>query len=201
MSQFSKYRQFYSIPERISNEDARANRLAAVLLKERQAAADYDALSQVAIKNQSILGRRPFEDPKVKGPKAVLTTAALLDQFKEQDFANPVARAAYRSLRASENAHRARSSQKVPPSAADKRQYNPTGKDFASTIYGTIARITNWTNVGDSGAHFQRGFQHASQVIPCVQRDVRRQVMFAKNKAGHGYHTKKSRTWASGVPC
>lgn len=203
MSYFSKYRSFYTTPERITPDNARANRYAALLLKEREDAERWSALSREK-NSQLIIGRRQNEDFKTKSPKAA-SIAAALSGFAESDFANPQARAAYRSLRAAQNSQREgtknqRNSQKVPPSGADKRQYNPTGKDFASTIYGTLAKLTNWTNV-TSGTEFKRSFRHASQVIPCVQRSVRQQVMFAKGHAGKGYHTKKRRTWASGVPC
>lgn len=139
------------------------------------------------------------------GPKVALKATALMEierrlsSFRERDFLNPQARAAYRMLRAAQAAHdekTRRSSGKVPPSGGNKSYFNPTGKDFASTVYGTIARIA----VGPV-AEWIPIFENPQRVVPCVQRDVRRQVMFAKRLAGIGHKTKKRRTWSSGIGC
>lgn len=208
MSKFSKYRPTgyqFSTPERFTTDEARLNRINAELQKNVELQQKYGRLSRDLINETLVSGPSGYQGVLAKRPKAVSTTAALLSQFKEEDFANPQARADYRLLRAQQTSQRdrtsnRRNSQKVPPSGGDKRHYNPTGKDFASTIYGTIARLTNWTNV-TSGHEFKRGFAHARQVLPCIQRNIRKEVMFAKGHAGKGYHSKKRRTWASGVPC
>lgn len=82
----------------------------------------------------------------------------------------------------------------MSPVGGDKRRYNPTGKDFASTVHGyraTFRPLDSWLPA----------FANPTQVVPCIQRKMRREVMFAKDKAGRGYHAKKRRTWSSGVPC
>lgn len=140
------------------------------------------------------------------GPKAGLTPAAALvlkkrlAEFRETDFGDPVKREAYRALRKmQENAARGRST-KSQPTGSDKRRFDPSGKDYAVTKYGTLARL--YTN---NSATFSKGwlpvFLNPAKVIPCIQRSVQREVMFATKKAGKGYHTRKRRTWSSGVPC
>lgn len=137
------------------------------------------------------------EGPEGKGPKAA-SIAAALARFSEQDFVNPQARADYRKLRAAQEAIREseRSSQKVKAAASDMRQYNPTGKDFALNRSGTVARLAARLQ----GLYFPH-FKHLSTVLPCIERAVRREVLFAKGKGGKGYKKPKRRTWSSGVPC
>lgn len=206
MGLFSKYRPQYKIPERISPEDARERRLTALLERERRFAELPNfqvkleetrrkaALSRVT---ENILNENTRSD--VKGgkrtrPKAA-SIAAALSLFTEKDFADPQRRAAYRKLRNLQGGQ-----QNVTPSGGDKRRFNPTGKDYASTIYGTLARLSGVPHALHS-AQWQAKFLNPSKVIPCIQRTVRREVMFARRHAGRGYHTPKRRTWASGVPC
>lgn len=192
MGVFAKYRKFYVEPERISIENARLNRINAALTREQKAAERLESLSPVT-KNILNESRRLVKDHQIGGPKAA-TIAAALGMFKERDFADPAKRLAYRELRALQM--RPQIQQKVRPAGLDMRRYSPMGKDFAQNVFGSIARIGMFTD--------RRGrpkFANAFAVVPCIERLIRREVLFAKGKGGKGYRTPKRRTWASGVPC
>lgn len=137
----------------------------------------------------------------VKGSKRSLRKdliSAALSGFTEKHLSDPSQRAKYRELRkmqlqSPEPAKRGGQTN-VSAVAGDKRRYNPTGKAFASTVHGyraTFRPLDSWLPA----------FANPSQVIPCIQRKMRREVMFAKDRAGKGYRSRKRRTWSSGVPC
>lgn len=200
MGLFSQYRRFYTEPERISPEIARLNRISAALDKERELQDRY-RLSPVTSK---IVGnrRRLVEDALVERPKAA-SIAAALGAFKERDFADPANRLIYRQLRSRQLAlenQRQQARQKVKAAASDRRQFNFEGKGFASTLFGTKARVGGVVNPL-RGSSWLPSFINPSSVVPCIERMVRREVLFAKGKGGRGYHSPKRRTWASGVPC
>lgn len=138
------------------------------------------------------------KDRAAIGPKAWLIDAALA-KFGERDFADPEKRKAYRALRARQEGLR-----KVQPSGADMRSYHPDkGTDergFAQTVYGGVAKIGALIDRGHRQSWLP-GFHAASSVIPCIQRTIRREVMFALGHGGKGFHTKKRRTPNSEIPC
>lgn len=219
MGLFSKYRPHYTEPERYSPEVARERRLSALLEKERrfldvpnfprkleEQKLKVDALSRA---NNAInaLNKIKNNDAQARRQKAGMLTAAM-DALRPKitsagiSFENEPHRAAYVQLQERLKQHYAqekalRDARKSSPSGANKSYYNPTGKDFASTIYGQIAGLHN----KDLNAGWVQVFKNPSQVVPCIERHVRRSVMFAKGHAGKGWHTKKRRTWSSGVPC
>lgn len=193
MGYFSKYRKYYKEPERYTSDIARERRLAAVMKRE---AAAVESLSRVKIKNEFVPRWKLVNDPETKGQKAA-SIAAALSQFKERDFAEPQARAAYRKLR--QRQEELRSQQKVRPAGSDRRQYNPT-EPFPSTVYGTAARfVHNLSRL--PGAISVAKFAVSGNVIPCIERAVRREVLFALGKGGKGYKTPKRRNEFSGIPC
>ena len=203
MGLFKHYRHLYKEPERFTPAEARAKRLSAMLEREHRflQAPNFperlSALSQATTKKVLVNTRRVVNDQKTFGHKAALIAAAL-SQFKEKDFADPKKRAQYRDLRKQQEllrfAGKSRGGQqKVTPTGGDKRRYDPTGKAYASLTSGNIAKLSlrGWSQV----------FRFPAVTIPCVQRNVRRQVMFAKGFGGRGYRGKKRRTWSSDIPC
>lgn len=213
MAWFTKNKIIYTLPERLSPEEARERRLTALLEKERRFL-DVPNFSEVqgrlagrarvapgvateryreALKNSQSVAQRIVNEPQVRVQKAA-SIAAALKKFRESDFADEASRKMYRRLRQAQQ-----DQQNVRPSGSDKRRYDPTGRDWSATTYGTAARVagvghrllTGWTPM----------FLNPAQVFPCIQRKVQREVMFATKKAGRGYHTRKRRTWSSGVPC
>lgn len=206
MGYFSRYRPLYRIPERLTPDEARERRFAAMLERDRRYAEvpnftfklnqlqDKAARSRVA---QNIVNSDAARHVKggLAGRSKAASIAAALASFKETDFADPRKRALYRELRRSQGGQR-----KVAAAAGDKRHFNPTGKEFASTIYGTVAPVTSVVDALNPSSWVQ-SFVAPLKTLPCVQRVVRREVMFARGSAGRGYHTPKRRTWASGIPC
>lgn len=210
MGYFKQYRPFYRIPERVSPEIARERRLAALLEREprysqvpnferklgelRQAEPLSRDASKKDTKNVSNVNVKGGQTSRPKAGSMPAAASIPYRSFTEAMFADPEKRAAYRAWR------RSGGSAKTTPTGADKRQYNPTGKDGASTIYGTNAR-TSGVRQALNSLGFNPRFIHANQVVPCIQRAVRQEVMFALGHAGRGYHTKKRRNANSGVPC
>lgn len=201
-----KQKYKYKIPERLTADEARERRLTALLEKEQRflqvpnfASKIEAARSRVEKERVSSLAKAIVNEPQIRVQKAA-SIAAALSKFKERDFANPQARADYRKLRAAQEALRnnRRNEQKVSPSGGNKSYYNPTGKEFAGTIFGTAARLSGWTGLRES---WSPRFVFPSSVLPCIQRTQRREVMFAKGYGGKGYKVKHRRSWSSGVPC
>lgn len=202
-----KHRYHYPIPERITPADARQRRLASLLERERRFEEvpnfkqTVEALrSRVNQERLTSLSKAIVNDPQTRGHKAA-SIAAALKLFQERDFADPQKRKAYRALRAMQAAASVGGRQKVQPSGSDNRRFNPAGA-FPSTIYGTAAQISGRLASNVSAlSGWSQVFKNPWQVIPCIQRTQRREVMFALKHAGRGYHTRKRRTFYSGVPC
>lgn len=196
INRFNKFK--YPEPERYSPEVSRERKLQGALQtaykeRERLEGVRLEALSQVRKKTVN-LSRTIVNERPVAGHKAA-SIAAALAAFSERDFANPEKRAAYRALRAQQEGLR-----KVQPPGADRRQYNPGKADNFGTIYGT------WASIGAVNARGPRrgwlpNFHIPASVVPCIQRAVRREVMFALGFAGKGFRTPKRRTDSSIWPC
>lgn len=205
-SYFTKYRHLYKEPERYSPEIARERRLAATLAKEQVLNDERAAaLSQVKIKTRTpfVPAWKAFDERQSNVHKAA-SIAAALSQFKERDFADPEKRSSYRELRAQQEylrqvnlyAEQARTREggqrKVNiTSGSDMRRFMPDREDVR-TSHGTIARV---------GLAGLLGFVNPFGVIPCIQRQVRKEVLFALGKSGKGYHTRKRRSYSSEIPC
>lgn len=198
MGYFSKYRPYYKLPERVSPEIARERRLTALLERDRRMV-DVpnfaDTLSRVQNKNLNSLSvpNGPLNDRRRPGQKAASIAAAKAALLKVPDKDWTAAHnEQWKAIRHAESAIRAAQSQ---PSGGDNRRFNPTGKG-AATIYGTRARLNvrsklNWLPV----------FAHPPSVLPCIQRWVRREVLFATGKGGRGYRSPHRRNSNSGIPC
>lgn len=190
------------MPERDTLRIARAQHLTKLLERDRRFAdlpnfvERVRALSPAPLKKDIALSALSVKGSKVDPRHALI--AAVLNKFTEKDFSDPAKRAKYRKLRqlqleAAELA-RGRGRKKVSPPGADMRQFNPTGKNFAYTIHGNRAALRTGVRT------WQRFFMPLA-VVPCIQRKMRREVMFANKKAGSGYRSRKRRNWASGIPC
>jgi hypothetical protein len=200
-------------PERYTPSVARERRLENALKKhqeniERQA---KTSVSGAKKKYADPLPRSVVKDRDAIGPKAA-TIAAALATFSERDFSDPNKRAAYRDLRRQQelisgpgvlnvrrNAESGGGQERSKPSGADLRYFSPRKYEsgFAgSTIYGTVPRFNVRAAVG-----VLPRIRRAMAVVPCVQRAVRREVLFATGKGGKGYRTPHRRNANSGVPC
>lgn len=135
-------------------------------------------------------------------PEATLL-AERLSSFREEDLADPEVRSAYRSLRRRQEQLR---QAKATASGTNRKYYNPADQNFAKgspslyTIYGTAARLNAKLTAAGTPNWLPR-YVNPHTIKTCIERVVRREVMFARKKAGVGYKTKKHRTPNSGVPC
>lgn len=76
--------------------------------------------------------------------------------------------------------------------ASDRRRFHPAGQNaWPSSVYGAAAQLLKNTTPP----------KFSTSSLPCVDRQIRRSVMFAKKKAGTAYHKKKRRTWRSNIHC
>lgn len=193
-----KHRHKYITPERLTPDEARERRLTALLEREQRFLEVQNfatTLERVRrdrspenIKNRSTVTSGILNDRQMSGHKAALIAAALRT-YTERDFQDAAKRQEYRRLRTAQQ-----ELENVRAHASDRRRFNPTGKNTASTIFGTAARLVGWNAVIPR-------FEFPAVTLPCIQRHAQREVMFAKGYAGRGYHTRKRRNWASGVPC
>lgn len=135
-----------------------------------------------------------FKDEEAR-PKLDLMASAIeneLATFSESDFVDRSNRNRYRALRSAQEQLR----QKVKPASQDGRSYNPSDMSWPNTASGTAARLSSFTSV-DGKPQLRR----KSALLPCIQRVVRRSVMFAVKRAGRGYHTKKRYNSNSWIDC
>lgn len=181
-----KYR--YPIPERLSKEEARQRRLVAALEKTRKelevrpsrlSPVNVAHLERVKDFQRKILGEidarrahiKEIEKEQSSIGKSARRKAAISGLFQLQ----AKAQSNLQRLR------RARSLQRSEASAADRRYFNPAGLFYnPRSVFGTEAR----TFVGASG---KRKFVHKASAVPCIDRAVRKEVMFAFGHAGRGY--------------
>ncbi|QCQ85086.1 hypothetical protein [Blackfly microvirus SF02] len=137
-------------------------------------------------------------DRESRGRKALSTSAALreinekLSKFKERDFADPSSRKTYVQLRTAQNALEA-SRQKVEKKA--KAFSGPVGHQWPITKYGTAARYSAWTSVAGDPRLYRK-----SNLVPCIERAVRRMVLFSLGK-NKGFKTPKHKSKDSWIPC
>lgn len=201
----------YKLPERLSPEEARSRRLTAQLERERRFA-DVPNFLEVSSRLQrqaealSRAQKKLSADPElasVKGerrssPKAFSTNAAILRRYKsltaDEFAALPQAhKNHYKALRRA-----SLEAKHGSPSGGDNRRFNPTGKG-AATRSGTLARVAGVRNFLQGG--WVPVFVNPWKALPCIQRSVRREVMFAQQHAGKGYRVRHRRNINSGVPC
>lgn len=86
------------------------------------------------------------------------------------------------------------------PSGADRRRYNPEGYANAQTRFGTRAYFGADTRKR-SRVKYSLRYLSPWMVLPCVERVMRREVMFALRKAGRGHHARKRRGPYSFMEC
>jgi hypothetical protein len=203
----------YKTPERITRSDARQRRLDAELLREAGVSAGLQAAIDERNRRRGLAGA-PVSGYKKKISDEIqrfLDDATVLRQ--KVDSRSTARSKAFVTALARERALSARLTregfEKAKAAAADKRQFNPQGKDFASTVHGTQAAF-GYLSRGlgirrdPLGAHRLASlpsFLNPTSLVPCIQRQERREVLFAKGKGGRGYKGKKRRTFVSGIIC
>lgn len=82
--------------------------------------------------------------------------------------------------------------------AVDSRSWNPDPvvRSYPRTKFGTDA----WVQLAP-GVRFKQMVRSAMLSLPCLDRMARREVMFAKKKAGRGYRVKHRKGPLSAIGC
>lgn len=200
-----RYPQFKEPERRSPSSIARSQRLTQLLEHDPRFAevpnfaAKLRDLSPAPLKIDIALSK--FDNNKgLKQSHRKALIAAALSGFSEKDFGDPAKRAAYRELRRMQLKSREYTSRggRQNVSGGDKRFYHPGGRSSPVNRYGVFAEIMQNPVMSSSWIQV---FKNPSSVIPCIQRRERREVMFAKGKAGRGYGGKRRRTWSSLIPC
>lgn len=84
------------------------------------------------------------------------------------------------------------------PVGADRRMFNfDPANAFPRTPFGTHA----WTRLEGADAVTARVFRNPALALPCIQRAVRKEVMFAKRQAGKGHKGRRRRSVFSTIWC
>lgn len=191
----------YITPERISPTIARERALAAALAKNLKLQERYKRL-----------GARPVSGELKPSTLKFLTDAEVALRRARASTARRQNIRAFETLGAIARANRTMQREgfeKAQPTGSDRRRFNPASS-LASDLYGNVARTglhvrEAWKTVNQASWQLNGGwvprFLNPNAVVPCVSRKLRREVMFAKKKAGRGYATKKRRNENSGVPC
>lgn len=186
----------YNQPERFSPEEARERRLQSALERSRKELEGrteplslanrihLDRLKEFEVKFGKELEarRRQFKKSpqEVRRDKAAISRLFQL-QAKQQELLQRVA-----------GTQRAKVYQAV---AGDRRFFNPFGDAFnPRTIYGTEAHV-------GTSAFSRRVFRNPVLAVPCIQRAIRREVMFAFGHGGVGHKAKKRRNEMSLIGC
>jgi len=182
----------YKTPERFSPEEARRNRVLGELSRQRKALeVKPGSLSQA---NKFHLNKLiEFETKFGAEIEARRRRAKLSWQeasvLKSPPKNSPMSRLFKLLQQRSALQQRAASERRVrlagKATAGDRRLYNPDKFQYPKTVFGTQAHtIPSLRQVT------RRMFRHPTLAIPCVQRAIRREVMFAKGHGGKGHKSR-----------
>lgn len=188
----------YKEPERFSPEEARERRLGAALEKSRKELegrteplslanrVHLDRLKEFQVKFGKELEARRRQYQKspqeVRRNKAAISRLFQL-QAKQQELLQRVA-----------GTQRAKVF-RAQAVAGDRRFFNPFGDAFnPRTMYGTEAHV-------GVNAFSRRVFRNPVLAIPCIQRSIRREVMFAFGHGGKGHKVRHRRNEMSSIWC
>lgn len=198
MSYFSKFRHLYSEPERFDRYEASAvrRRVERELERVRAIEGRRTTLSPANQSHLKIL--QDFINEKSKAQidverakaRAIAAPSArnlrdhktaisrLLNLAQRVERLREITVSQRGGLTSSEGSKRGSNQGRAKPSGGDRREFNFNSPTIR-TIFGTAALINEI-------AHKPK-FTTPNLVIPCIQRVVRREVMFATRKAGRGY--------------
>lgn len=138
------------------------------------------------VKKRSFLdGRRPF----VNAENTIGTRSDLMSDVSTRDAVNTLSHDVVDDNGISDW-----------PRAEDNRRTSPVQRSDrrASSVTGALARIQNNRL---EGSQWLPVFGNPASALPCVDRRVKREVMFAKKKAGRAYRTRKRRSPYSSYRC
>lgn len=202
MKLYRRYQYQYHMPERLDFEAK--SRLARTVEKELERnlalQLQYGRLSPASniqhlnlLKETHVRLSRELDalDP-VRKKAAKVATSFTPTRFLQAALSVSLQRSSERARKA----NAARSSPAAKASAADSRNYVPGPQDVrnARTVFGTDAHFS----VNSLGRHY---FKHPYLVVPCVQRAVRKEVLFAIGQGGKAHRSPHQKRPYSHIWC
>lgn len=196
----------YKITERLTPSEARERRLVSLLQKERQAL--EVRVAPLSPANKFHLNKlKEFENKFGAELEARRKRALELQSLERSEYEAARNKRAISRLfqlqqrRAAllQNAAAERRANSVKKSFVDRRFYDPTRDDRSprpKTVFGT----TSWLKVS-LGPVARRQHRNPTISLPCIDRLVRREVMFAHRHAGHGHRGKRKFNPLSLIGC
>lgn len=181
MPRFSDRSDFTDAPERARQARRAAAEPATAFYATRSQSDRYGSVAYKPVK-ATVIDRRRVYDPVAPVSQGALDKLSQRPTRLPQPQGTPATSQAKAKGRTPQS--RLKSAQAV---YGDRRLFNFTG--FPKTTSGNFART-----VATPRGRLQ--FLSATSVIPCIQRTIRRQVMFAKKKAGHGKSIRSRKRWS-----
>lgn len=186
-----RFRDDTDFPEReLAEAGGRTPRAPGLNLSQRDPFRDRSSL--VAKKNETAApGRRSAYDQRSAWSQDGLDDRRSVSVASARPSDSPKAAPNVRSRVAAKNQGRLSTAKAV---GADRRVFNYSG--FPKTIFGGFARV-------EASPRGRFKFKIPSLVYPCVQRSVRRSVLFAQKKLGKGKALRgpRRRTFTSKIGC
>lgn len=193
----------YSMPERLTADEARRRRVASTLTKYRKALEARPRSLSPANKfhllklkefeqkfSSEIEARKRHVDRLLKSDPSVKSAATKAAMFGYFQLATNRSRLVQKATQ--ERRRNALFGQAI---AANRSYFHPAGRERnPRTVYGTEAR----TKLSRTS---RRSFRFPYIAFPCIQRSVRREVMFARGKGGRGYRVPHAFNFLSAIGC
>lgn len=194
----------YKIPERLTPSEIRQRRLFSDFQRMRKELEDQP--SRLSPANKTHVTRlKEFEakfGAEIESRRARVEQAAKRDPsiVRSRTYQAALSKLLQLQQRRSALLQRAaaerRTQARNKATAVDRRLYNPTKSQSPRTIYGTEAWVKQ-----SADAVTRRLFVNPFLAIPCVQRAVRREVIFAKGHGGKGHKGKRRFSVLSHIGC
>lgn len=89
----------------------------------------------------------------------------------------------------------------VPPEPFDGRRWHPEGRNRPTPTVRGSAAATGAVQQSLSFLPPTVSFREPTNVVECIRRAKRREVLFASGKGGRGYRKPKRRSWRSNFGC
>lgn len=194
MGLFSQYRYLYKEPERLSPEEARQRRLTSVLERERERL----RVENVRLSPANVSHINRLKEFQVKFGAELEARRARMLEVKRSNVNSYPKSSALRAARSRLSQLEQRQSALLQAAAAERRrksmfasafdrrlfQFDPFAKFSGRTVFGTDAWMKHRV---DRKGVARRVFRSPAISLPCIDRMIRREVMFANKHAGRAY--------------
>lgn len=194
MGLFSHYRYLYKEPERLTPDEARERRVTAVLERERERLKVERV--PLSLANKSYVNQ--LKEFEVKFGAELEARRARMDAINRTNVSSYPKSGALKAARSRLLQLEQRRNALLQAAAAERRQnsFKPSGGDRRlwtpyllnpRSVFGTEAFVKHGTRV--RGVE-RKLFKSPGLALPCVERMVRREVMFARGHGGKGHRVR-----------